>query len=475
MIRKIKGLLAMVLSLCIVVSVTAFAAPSAPTDIAAVSAILMEKTTGNVLYEKDADKKIYPASMTKVLTSLILMDYFKPEDIITVGDEINDISLDSSKAGHVVGEQITAENLIRGLMIPSGNDSAAVVAASVVKKKENNNNLSSDECIAEFAKIMNEKAKELGCTNSHFANPHGYHNENHYTTARDMSLIVSAAMDNEIISEIAAEKSFSGNSLGNLKDQHPDAITNEYNWKSHNLLIAAGSEYNYEYATGFKTGFTDEAGDCVAATAEKDGAKLIAVICNSEDPGRWNDAKKLFDYGFNNYSFKTVVKNGDEVCSAPLTQQKSSEGDSLVLVAKEDINLYRPNEDFDSMTTELNITAENAVENKDTGEKMLKAPVEADQLVGTVTFKTKDGEVLASTDVYASRSVEKANIFARIFYKIRDGFKNIFSLKGLITVVVIIVIIILIILIIKLIRVRSNSLYRTGGYKYKINKRNKFK
>ena len=148
MIRKIKGLLAMVLSLCIVVSVTAFAAPSAPTDIAAVSAILMEKTTGNVLYEKDADKKIYPASMTKVLTSLILMDYFKPEDIITVGDEINDISLDSSKAGHVVGEQITAENLIRGLMIPSGNDSAAVVAASVVKKKENNNNLSSDECIA---------------------------------------------------------------------------------------------------------------------------------------------------------------------------------------------------------------------------------------------------------------------------------------------------------------------------------------
>ena len=480
MIKKIKNILILVLSMCMLFNTVAFAAVSAPNDIVAESAILVEKSTGTVVYEKNADQKMYPASMTKILTGIIALEYFNKDDVITVGTEINDISLDSSKAGHIVGEKITTENLLRGLFIPSGNDSGAVIAVSVARKVENNENLSANECLAIFANMMNEKAEELGCTNSNFENPHGYHDENHYTTASDMAKIVSAAMDNETLCEIASEKYFSGNSLGDLQSQYPDAITNDYNWQSHNMLIAASSEYNYEYATGFKTGFTDEAGDCVAATAEKDGVQLIAVIMKSEDPARWTDAQKLFDFAFNNYSLETVAKNGETVINVGLAQQKSSEGEELELISKKDIVLYRPTEDFENMETILNITAENIVEPKNEDDQtLIKAPVTENDEIGTVTYKTSDGEEIATVTVYASRNIEKANIFARMAYAVKDFVLSLFTLQGLLTalgaIVVIAIIIIIIIIIIKLIRRRRGGFGGYGGgYRYKSSRRRRF-
>ena len=152
-------------------------------ELQAEAAILIEASSGTILYEKNATQKMYPASMTKMLTALVALDYFKPEDLIVVGSEINEVSLDSSKAGHELGETLTVENAIRGLIIPSGNDSANVVAAAVAKKAENDENMTFGKCEVVFTDLMNKKAEELGATNSHFANAHGYHSDDHYTCA----------------------------------------------------------------------------------------------------------------------------------------------------------------------------------------------------------------------------------------------------------------------------------------------------
>ncbi|NLK36762.1 MAG: D-alanyl-D-alanine carboxypeptidase, partial [Epulopiscium sp.] len=184
-------------------------------EVTAETAILMEPTTGKIIYSKDIHKKMYPASMTKILTALVVMDYFSPDTLITVGTEINEVTLDSSKAGHKRGETLTVENLIRGLIIPSGNDTANVLAAAVAKKVENNNDLTPEESEKVFARLMNEKAKKLGAKESHFSNAHGYHDENHYTSAYDMALITREAQKNKMISEIAKEKSFSGKGVEN--------------------------------------------------------------------------------------------------------------------------------------------------------------------------------------------------------------------------------------------------------------------
>ncbi len=279
-------------------------ANNAPT-ITAGTAILVEQSTGTILFDKNAKDKMYPASMTKMVTALVVMDYFKAEELITVGTEINEVSLDSSKAGHVNGETLTVKNLIRGLIIPSGNDSANVLATAVAKKVKNNQSLSFAECQDIFAGLMNDKAKALGAVNTHFTNAHGYHDENHYSCAYDMALFGRAYLANSTLAEIANEKSFSGNGADNMFAQNKEKKTQDYSWKSHNLLITS-NEYNYSYASGIKTGFTNEAGDCVSAAAMKDGVTLIAIIFNSPDPARWLDAKSLFEYGFNGY--EKVVK-----------------------------------------------------------------------------------------------------------------------------------------------------------------------
>lgn len=433
--------------------ITADGAP----DVVAPAAILIEEATGTILFEKNADQKMYPASMTKVLTSLVALDYFEPEELITVGTEINEITLDSSKAGHQVGETLTMKNAIRGLIIPSGNDSANVVAAAVARRAENDENLSFSQCEVIFTDLMNKKAEELGAKNSHFSNAHGYHSEDHYTTARDMALISKAFMDNKTLAEIANEKSFSGNGADNMFESEEAMKTQEYAWRSHNLLITSG-EYNYAYATGIKTGFTDEAGDCVTAAAKKDGTTLIAVVFHSEDPNRWLDAKNLFEYGFNNYQKVEIAEANAAIEQAPLTKHKKSEGDTLDVVCKDALVTYLPKDAANALKVTVTYNDTYAETDKE-GNVSLKAPIEKGAEVGTASYEA-NGKVVLEAPVYAGRDVAKGNIFSMIGY----FFSNLFSLKGLITVVVILVIAAVVFFIYKLI---SGRRYRNrGGYSF---------
>ncbi len=463
-----KKLIVVTFTITTAISTVAFAKPSDPV-VNAQATILVEPETSTIIYEKNSNERMYPASMTKILTALVTLDYFDYDALVTVGNEINEVTLDSSKAGHKKGETLSVENLIRGLMIPSGNDSANVLAAAVAKKVENNNDLSYEECEKIFTDLMNKKAEELGCKNSHFANAHGYHDDNHYTTAYDMSLITAEALKNDTIKKIAGEKSFSGDGAGNTLEENTNLITQEYNWKSHNLLIADG-EYHYEYATGLKTGFTDQAGDCVAATAEKDGTELIAVIMNSEDPNRWIDAKNLFDYGFNNFSINTFQKKGDVVETVSLINNNRLNGDTLDVIVKEDVSQYMLNSDIANIEKEIKYNDEFIAKNKDGSEIVqLKAPIAKDSEVGTISYKL-NGETIKESKLYASTEVQKSTIISSIKYFFKNLFSNIFTLKGLIIFIVIIIVIIIIILII---RNLGNKKRRTS-YKYRMPRNRRF-
>ncbi|KAF5051088.1 D-alanyl-D-alanine carboxypeptidase [anaerobic digester metagenome] len=403
-------------------------ANNAPT-ITAGTAILIEQSTGTILFDKNSKDKMYPASMTKMVTALVVMDYFKPEELITVGTEINEVSLDSSKAGHVNGETLTVKNLIRGLIIPSGNDSANVLASAVAKRVKNNQNLSFAECQDIFAGLMNDKAKALGAVNTHFTNAHGYHNENHYSCAYDMALFGRAYLENSTLAEIANEKSFSGNGADNMFAQNNEKKTQDYSWKSHNLLITS-NEYNYSYASGIKTGFTNEAGDCVSAAAMKDGVTLIAIIFNSPDPARWLDAKNLFEYGFNGYEKVELGKAAAVVEAVPLVKHKRLEGDTLDVVFHKDVVAYLPTGEASKVAKTMEYDQEYLAESKDDVVK-LKAPITKDAKVGTASFQIGDKTVLTEP-VYAGREVSKGTIWSSIHYFFKNFTSVVFSVKGLI-------------------------------------------
>ncbi len=464
--KKIAKLIALVLAFTLSLSTIAFAEPVSEPSIYARNAILYNPDEDEVLYSKNMDTKMYPASMTKILTALIVLENFNPTDLVVVGTEVNEVSLDSSKAGHEKGETLSIETIIRGLIIPSGNDTSVVAACAVAKKAKNDPSLNYSQCMSIFSSMMNEKAKELGCKNTNFTNPHGYHADDHYTTCYDMAMIVKAALDNELICRVAQERSYSGSGIGTAS-AGSGALVNDYNWVSHNLLITGG-EYYYQYATGFKTGFTDEAGSCIAATAEKDRTKLIAIISDSEDPNRWLDARNLFEYGFNNFSFEPITTDGKVAYTLGISNHKKDDPATLDMIVKDDTSLYLRSDVYENITTNVEINEEFLAKNKDEAstEKLLKAPIEEGTELGTITYLS-NGEVLHQTKLYASRTVEKAGIFQRIFEGIKTVFSAIFSLKGLIAVVIIVVIIIIILII----KSRRNRNYYSSGYKFKSNNR----
>lgn len=465
MIKKLRDFLIITLTFTIFLNTFSFA--SQEPEIVAQTAILVETSSGKILYEKSSHNKMYPASMTKLLTALIVLEHFQPDELITVGNEINSVSWDSSKAGVVRGETLTVENLLRGLIIPSGNDVANVLASAVAKRIRNNQDLSYNECEVIFTDLMNKKAQELGANESHFSNAHGYHDEDHYTTAYDMSLIARATLQNEEIKKIASEKSFSGNGAGEEYRNDRSITTRNHNWTSHNLLITNGTE-NYPYATGLKTGFTDEAGDCIAASAQKDDISLVAVVMNSEDPNRWADSRTLFEYGFNNFKTIEIQKNGDIVDTVQLTKNNRLNGDTLDIIVKEDISEFMNIEQVSTIEKSIIYNDNLIAQNKDDSDKTIKliAPISKDSEVGTIQYLVGDN-VVKETKLYAANDVEKSTMLSTIKYFFKTLFSKIFTPKNLITTAIVIGIIILLLIIITKFKNRNKRRIPHSKYKFK--------
>ncbi|MCD8326620.1 MAG: D-alanyl-D-alanine carboxypeptidase [Lachnospiraceae bacterium] len=262
--------------------------PTGP-EISSETAILIEADTGTVLYEKNMHQQMYPASITKILTCLIAVEEGNLEDnVVFTQEALNTIPYDSSRIWVDVDEYLPLEDCIAAILIASANDVAAGVAEYIAGS------------IEAFADLMNERAEELGCVDSHFVNPHGYHDENHYTSAYDMAQIARAFFSVDLLCTYSSERTL---------HLYPSEGRDVETWESNKNQLLEGRTYEYEYLVGSKTGYTDMAGQTLVSCAQKDGMKLIYVVMNATSPQQYVDTIELFEFGFNNFTTVNIFEN----------------------------------------------------------------------------------------------------------------------------------------------------------------------
>lgn len=261
--------------------------PTGPA-IGAGSAILLEANTGAILYSKNIHEKSYPASTTKLLTCLIAAENAKLNETVSFShDAVFSIERDSSNIGIDPGQAMPMEDCLYAILVASANGVANGVAEHIGGDVDS------------FADMMNKRASELGCVNSHFVNAHGLYDDEHYTTAYDLALIARAFFDNELLSKV-----------GNTASYHFEATStqpDDFIVRNKHKLITG--EIACEGIKGGKTGYTDEARQTLVSCAEKNGMKLICVVMVEETPDQFYDTVKLFDYGFNNFTVTNVYEH----------------------------------------------------------------------------------------------------------------------------------------------------------------------
>lgn len=348
------------------------------------SVLLMDAKTGKILYSKNANEKRFPASTTKLMTAILTLENCELNDVVNVShNAIFSVPVGYSHANLREGENHTVEQLLNVLLIPSANDAATALAEHISGSVE------------AFADMMNNKAKELGCLNTHFVNPNGIHNNNHYSTAYDLALIGKYAMKFDDIMRIAKIS------------QYTLPQTNKYDkedriFNATNGLIDKNDEYYYSYATGLKTGYTDKSGYCIVSTAKKGDVELLEVVLGSDSiKQRYEDCINLFNYGFENYSYETLVNANDTINNIEISGA-TKETKNLNIITKESITLLlKNNVDIDSIQPKVEIN------------QNLVAPIAENSVVGTISYEI-DGETYSS-DLLAENEVIASNFETIIF------------------------------------------------------------
>ena len=364
-----------------------------PDQLWAASAVLMTQDKGEVIFEKEPDSVRYPASMTKILTVLLgIMFVDDLYETVTVSETAANVPEDSSTMHLKPGEEIRFIDVLYGTMLVSANDGANVIAEVV----------SGD--INRFVDLMNETASGFGCQNTHFMNPHGYHDDNHYSTARDMAIIAREAMKNDTFREISRTVTYQ---IPRTNMQRARTITT----KSDYMLPGSDetpNKYYYEYATGIKTGSHSQSGWCFAGSASKDGVDLISVVMFTGKRNRWNDTIKLMNYGFSQYMSVTPA---DLYNMSPITIETSNYSTSdpnrgkvqLICVPLSGTS----SAEIVTTKSEIKRMADNL---KDLVliqyTRDFQAPVTAGEQMGTMTYFPEHGDP-AVYSLNASRSIDK--------------------------------------------------------------------
>lgn len=258
-------------------------------NVDAASAILFDVNTKEILYHKNAVNPMFPASTLKLLTALISLEWCRIDEEIIIGEEVTMMGYDSTRAYLKPGQVLTLDNLLQGLLLPSGNDAAYSIAVYVGRKALDNPDADNKEALLKFVDMMNEKAKKLGAKNSCFKTPDGYDALGQYTTAYDMGLIAVEAAKNDIIVDISCK----------VKARNIFISGEDVTWENTNRLIDRYSGQYYSKALGLKTGTSTMAGRCLISAAKDGDRKVVCVIMDSSGSGRWEDAIKLLKYGLN--------------------------------------------------------------------------------------------------------------------------------------------------------------------------------
>jgi len=367
--------------LLMTLSLGALKVHAADLDINAPSYILIDPDTGLVLAEKSPDEKMYPASTTKIMTAIIALEQGDLNQVMTASEKAVALESGAMHIGIMPGEQIKLEDLINALLIRSANDTANIIAENIGPTYE------------DFIGQMNKKAQELGATNTHFVNPHGMHDNSHYTTVRDMAKIAAYAMKNEKFREIV-KKPYYDMSPTNKHEKWDRLYTI-------NRFLTNLQEYKSEYFTaiGIKPGYTSQAGNTlVSAGVNDDGMELIAVVFGVVSSNNSSDiyecSKELLEYGFINFSRQKLIGSGQIVKNIHV--EEAAENPSLNLLSESEVSAVLPN-DQDLSFPEINIVLNSA---------NFSAPISKGEVLGYMEFK-KDGVVLGKTNLVASRSIEE--------------------------------------------------------------------
>ena len=389
--RFFSALMAVVLSLALL---PAPAAALDDPDIQAQHVILLDGNYDEVLYDKAGEEKAYPASITKVMTALLVMEaidagQMTADTMITASETSQQgLSIYGSTQNIKPGETMSVKDLLYCLLVPSANEAANILAEAV------------DGSVEEFVAHMNRKAGELGCQGTHFVNPHGLHNDDHYTTALDLAHIVKAAMEYDLFRQIVYTSVYE-TAATNMSAPRTFYNTNGLitQWRFRGYL--------YDKAIGVKTGSTDEAGYCLASAAQDGDDYLLAVVLGAQmltdekgnitDRQQFSESKRLLKWGFANFQRTTITKGDSPVASVKVTLSREREDVMVRPVGSIERTLPR---DLDQEQIESRITLFG---------QSVEAPVTAGQVLGTMTL-TYDGQVLGTLDLVADTDVSRSEL-----------------------------------------------------------------
>lgn len=375
--------------------------------------LIMENSTGKIVYEKNGYDQRYPASTTKILTAILTIEHCNLSETTTASEyAIRSIPSGYSTANIQIGETLSIKDLLYALMLQSANEAAVILAEHVSGSME------------AFCDLMNEKAKEIGCKNTHFVNPNGVHSKEHYSTAYDLALIAQYAMKNPTFREIVKTTSYT---LPATTAYPSDTRT----FTNTNALIIYDNRdrldnYYYEYATGIKTGYTSYAKNCLVSSAEKNGMEYFCVVLGAEVQyaytgtysARYVDTISLFDYAFDNFSFRKL-KSGNSNVKTVQIDNATKDTKNLDLITHDDITALVSIDSKDS-PFEPNISLKDG----------LKAPISKGDVVGQISYDIEGikytSDLLAGSDVKEFKSskillnvVIFIGLFAAVVFGIR--------------------------------------------------------
>lgn len=397
--------------------------------------ILIDSKTGVVLYEKNADTPhLYPASTTKMMTAIVAIENSKPDQIMTASQKaIDDIGEGGMNIGINPGEVMAMEQLLKPLLISSANEAANILSENVFNNK------------SEFIEKMNQKAKEIGAVNTHFVNPNGMHDDNHYTTARDLSTIAFYAMKLPLFKETVA------------KTEYQLDVTNKHSkWPilgTSNKLMYRKSKF-FTKITGIKTGYTTQAGhNLVASAINNDGTELIAVVMGVygvNSKVRVEDyCQRLLEYGLANYKEQTIVES-NQIIKNNIPVKDAKDSLTVNAVTAQPISSILPLYDNESWR----LSREEHVDTQ------LTAPIKKGQILGYIEYK-KDGVSLGKTDVIASNDVELSSK-AKFNKDLNNFIKNSILFKLIIAVLILALLLVILRLVLR--RVSKNKRRRYKKY-----------
>ncbi|MDI9491363.1 MAG: D-alanyl-D-alanine carboxypeptidase family protein [Bacillota bacterium] len=370
----------------ILVNVSFAAALTPDPRIEAETALLLDMTTGEVLYEKSPDRKMYPASTTKMITCILALEHLDPDAVITIDDQVpktggNSIDLKE-------GEEVRVLDLLYSMMTESANDSAVALARAI------------SGSVPEFAALMNEKALQYGAENTTFVNPHGLHDPLHVSTARDLALMAKGCMENEMFRMLASTVSYEMPAT-NKSGPRSFKSTNRLLWdeqESSSIYVNGVLRYcKYPAAVGVKTGYTSNALGCLVSAATKDGTTLLSVVLKSSDLGRFADSIALLDWGFENYKTVNVLSSGEELGTVSVRRGSVNK---VVAIAHRQVASTVPVEASESvLSTEVRL------------DPFVRAPVEAGQKIGEIEL-LESGTRIAVFPAVAAAGVDVGGILS---------------------------------------------------------------